>query len=63
MSVAAPARIPIPQNRWKRVIDSTCRIMCPECYVETSSLGVVDEGSRWGCPKCGLIFGVETEIV
>ena len=63
MATATPARISIPQNRWKPVIDSTCKIMCPECYVETTSMGVIDDKSRWGCPMCGIIFGLETEIV
>ncbi len=59
MANAAPARITIPQNTWKPVKDTTCHAMCPECYVQGTVLGVEDDATTWGCPKCGLSFSLE----
>lgn len=62
MSVAAPARISVPKNRPKLIKDTSCHMMCPECYVRGTVLALEDDATTWGCPKCGLQFAVEWDV-
>ena len=59
MSIAAPARISIPKDKWKPIKDETCLMMCPECYVRGTVLNLEDDYTTWGCPKCGITFSVD----
>lgn len=61
MAATAPQAIPFSQNtsKWRPVIDTSCRVMCPECYVQTTATGIENDGTRYGCPMCGLVFTVE----
>lgn len=59
MAAIAPSSISIPQNKFKPINDKTCKVLCPECYVVTTAMGLVDDGMRYGCPMCGLVFSLE----
>lgn len=61
MATAAPSRIPVSKNKYKPVVDGSCRIMCPDCGVRTAVVGMEDDGTRYGCPKCGVSFSLEWE--
>lgn len=59
MASPAPQEIRISKKQWKAVNDSTCGVMCPECYVKTSVTGVINDEARYGCSKCGLVFSIQ----
>lgn len=59
MAAPAPVKTTVPQNRWKPVKDSTCKAMCPECYVQGTIMGLEDDHTVWGCGKCGLHFALD----
>lgn len=66
MAAPAPISTSIPKIKTRLVNDETCRVMCPECYPkyesQATSLGVVDDGTRYGCGRCGIVFSIEWEF-
>lgn len=60
MATAAPSAIAIPKTGWKPLKDTSCQVMCPECYVNTTPR-TRDGKVQYGCPQCGLTFGLEYE--
>ena len=59
MSSPTPAKIAVPKNKIHAITDTTCIMMCPECYVRGTVVGQEDDGTTWGCPMCGLRFSVQ----
>lgn len=59
MATAAPTRIALSQNTWRPVKDESCKVLCPECYVQGTVLGQEDDATVWGCGKCGLRFSID----
>ncbi len=59
MAAPAPHKIAVPQNTWKPVVDTSCRVMCPECDIQGTVIGLEDDHTLWGCGKCGQQFSLD----